>query len=41
MKYVHPEARRLKAVPGAVRAEAFFLRCYEEMGVEPPGDPCT
>ena len=35
MKYVHPEARRIAQMPGAVRAERFFLNCFEEMGVKP------
>jgi predicted unusual protein kinase regulating ubiquinone biosynthesis (AarF/ABC1/UbiB family) len=35
LQYVHPEARRIARVPGAVRAEAFFLNCYKSMGIEP------
>ena len=35
MKYVHPEARRISQIPGAVRAERFFLNCYHEMGIKP------
>jgi len=35
LQYVHPEARRIARVPGAVRAEAFFLDCYKSMGIEP------
>jgi hypothetical protein len=34
LHYVHPEARRCAKVPGAVRAEVFFLDCYKEMGIE-------
>ena len=35
LSYVHPDARRLAVIPGAVRAAQFFLRCYEEMGIQP------
>ena len=35
LQYVHPEARRIAQVPGAVRAEAFFLDCYNSIGIEP------
>jgi hypothetical protein len=35
LQYVHPDARRLAAMPGAVRAENFFVRCYTELGILP------
>jgi len=35
LRYVHPEARRLTGVPGARRAEQFFLNCYKELEVQP------
>ncbi len=35
LKYIHPKIRRLSVVPGARRAEAFFIDCYESMGIEP------
>lgn len=35
LKYVHPEARRIAAIPGAIRATQFFLKCYEEMSIQP------
>jgi predicted unusual protein kinase regulating ubiquinone biosynthesis (AarF/ABC1/UbiB family) len=35
LQYVHPEARRIAQIPGAVRAERFFLDCYKSMGIEP------
>ena len=35
LKYVHPEARRVAMIPGAIRATQFFLKCYEEMGIQP------
>lgn len=35
LQYVHPEARRIGQVPGAVRAEIFFLDCYKSMEIEP------
>jgi len=38
MKYVHPEARRIAQIPGAVRAERFFLDCYKEMEIKPSGN---
>ncbi|MFH1174866.1 MAG: hypothetical protein V1725_07050 [archaeon] len=31
LRYVHPEARRLSTVPGAVRAETFFSNCYKAL----------
>ncbi len=34
LQYVHPEARRMAQVPGAIRAEAFFLNCYESLGIK-------
>ena len=33
--YVHPEARRVAQIPGAVRAENFFIKCYESLGIKP------
>jgi hypothetical protein len=35
LKYVHPEARKLANVPGAVRTENFFLECYKSLGIKP------
>lgn len=35
LRYVHPAARRILNVPGAQRAEFFFLDCYKELGIEP------
>ncbi len=35
LRYVHPGARRILTVPGAQRAELFFLNCYKELGIEP------
>jgi transposase len=35
LRYVHPEARKLAAVPGAVRAEKFFVDCYKGLGIKP------
>ncbi len=35
LQYVHPEARRLAVMPGAVRAERFILDCYKEMRIKP------
>ena len=35
---VHPEARRVKAVPGAMKAAAFFVQCYQELGIRPQGN---
>jgi len=35
LKYIHPGARRMKIVPGAVRTEAFFLSCYNDLGIQP------
>jgi len=35
LQFVHPEARRLQRVPGAVLAEQFFLNCYTELGIKP------
>ncbi len=29
LSYVHPEARSIAQIPGAVRAERFFLSCYK------------
>jgi len=33
LQYVHPEARRMKTIPGANRAERFILDCYKELDV--------
>lgn len=30
---VHPGARRVAQVPGAMKAAAFFMQCYHELGV--------
>ncbi len=35
LQFVHPEARKLQQVPGALRAEYFFMRCYKELGIKP------
>ena len=35
LQFVHPEARMNTQFPGVVRAERFFLECYESMGIEP------
>ena len=35
LSFVHPDARRLAVVPGAVRAERFFIDCYRKMGIQP------
>ena len=35
LQYVHPEARRIAQVPGAVRAEVFFINCYKELVIKP------
>ena len=35
LTYVHPEARRVAQIPGAFRAELFFLECYKDMGIKP------
>ena len=35
LKYVHPEARKIAQIPGAVRAERFFLECYQALGIKP------
>ncbi len=35
LQYVHPRARRLPDIPGAVRAEMFFVGCYKDLGVKP------
>ena len=35
LQYVHPQARRVVIIPGAVRATQFFLNCYNEMGIQP------
>ena len=35
LKYVHPAARRIRAIPGAIRATQFFLQCYHEMDIQP------
>lgn len=34
LQFVHPDARRLVAIPGAIRAERFFMSCYEAMGIK-------
>lgn len=33
LSFIHPEARRVKTIPGAQRTVQFFLACYEEMGI--------
>ena len=38
LAWVHPKARKFKVIPGAVRAEMFFLQCYEQLGVKPKDD---
>lgn len=35
LKYVHPEARTNAQVPGAIRAENFFLDCYKALNIKP------
>ena len=35
MIFIHPDARRLAVIPGAVRAGSFFLACYRDLGVQP------
>ena len=35
LSFVHPMARRIAEVPGAVRAVNFFLDCYTKMGIQP------
>lgn len=34
-QYVYPEARKIAQIPGAVRAERFFLECYHALGIQP------
>jgi len=34
LQFVHPEARRLAQIPGAIRAEQFFLECYQDLGIQ-------
>lgn len=34
LQYIHPKARRLAKVPGAIRTNNFFVGCYKEMGIE-------
>jgi hypothetical protein len=38
LEYVHPEARRIKQIPGAVRACVFFIDCYKELGIKPASE---
>ncbi|MFA5176361.1 MAG: hypothetical protein WC413_03845 [Candidatus Nanoarchaeia archaeon] len=35
LQYIHPEARRMITIPGAVRAERFILDLYEKLGGKP------
>jgi len=35
LQYVHPSARRLGSIPGARRAEVFFLDCYQALKIKP------
>jgi hypothetical protein len=35
LNFVHPDARRVAAVPGAIKAARFFMNCYEELGIKP------
>lgn len=35
LEYVHPNARKVARIPGAVRAEVFFTDCYIELDIEP------
>lgn len=32
---VHPGARKVNGVPGAMKTEAFFVGCYKELGIQP------
>ena len=41
LQYVHPSARRIAGVPGVLRAEEFFLGCYQSMGVSPQDQQMT
>jgi len=35
LQFIYHEGRRLVKVPGAMRAEKFFMDCFEELGVKP------
>ena len=35
LSFVHPKARKVARIPGAVRANNFFIQCYEDLGVKP------
>ena len=35
--FIDPELRRWAELPGARKAERFFLQCYEDLGIKPRG----
>ena len=35
LQFVHPDARRVNFMPGALRAEVFIIKCFKEMDIKP------